>query len=69
MKFLFSLSFFLFSFLASASTDIVKSSDVDFTQTEISISSDRGKKAKKNKRINKKRKRKCQQFGRRSFAG
>lgn len=39
--------------------------------TELTINNDRGrgKKSRKAKRTNKRRKRKCQQFGRKSYAG
>jgi hypothetical protein len=54
---------------AGMATEITVSA-AETTQVEASIGADRGKrKARRNKRINKKRKRKCNNFGRRSFAG
>jgi hypothetical protein len=54
---------------AGMATEITVSAN-EKAQVEAFIGADRGKKkARRNKRINKKRKRKCQNFGRRSFAG
>ncbi len=67
MKFLILFLIISVSFGAAPTTADVASKKE--TTTEFSIGGDKGKKARKNKRINKKRKRKCQKFGRRSFAG
>jgi hypothetical protein len=68
MKLFVTVALVSFSFIVSANNEISLStkSSVD---TELSIGGDRGKKTRKNRRINKKRKRKCQQFKRRGFAG
>lgn len=67
MKFLILFLIISFSFGAAANTnDVASKKD---TTVEFSIGGDKGKKARKKKRINKKRKRKCSKFGRRSFAG
>ena len=68
MKLLVTISLISMSFLSSASNDVI--SDINNeVSIEMSIGGDRGKKARKNKRINKKRKRACAKFGRRGFAG
>lgn len=67
MKFLLSFLILFVSFISSAETTSVEATKN--TVIEVAMPGDRGKKARKNKRINKKRKRKCQQFGRRGFAG
>ena len=67
MKFLILFLTISCSFGAAATT-MDGASKKEIT-TEFSIGGDKGKKARKNKRINKKRKRKCSQFAKRSFAG
>ena len=67
MKFLILFLLISFSFGAAANTTGVASKKN--TTIEFSIGGDKGKKARKHKRVNKKRKRKCTKFGRRSFAG
>lgn len=69
MKFIISLSLISLSFLATANTtevvDLTKKSTV-----EAALYPGPGKKkARKNKRINKKRKRACGKWGRKSYAG
>jgi hypothetical protein len=68
MKLFISLSIICMSFGAAASNDAVSATSNDIS-CEMYIGNDRGKKSRKNKRINKKRKRKCAKFGRRGFAG
>lgn len=67
MKLILSLFLISFSFLASAETNLT-TTDKKVT-VEMSMPGDRGKKSRRDKRVNKRRKRKCQQFGRRGFAG
>lgn len=69
MKYLVSFSLLFFAFVASANSDNVAADDRKNVTIESSIGGDRGKKARKGKRTNKKRKRKCAQFSRRGFAG
>jgi len=67
MKYLVSLSIICFTFAASANYSTAEmTTDSSY---ELNIGSDRGKKARKNKRIKKRRKRKCAQFAKRSYAG
>ncbi len=70
MKFLIFLSLILLSFTSSAKMEVASETKKDIA-TELTINKDRGrgKKSRKAKRTNKKRKRKCQQFGRKSYAG
>ncbi len=69
MKFLLSTFIVLFSFIASAET-LTEVSFLNNQKVEAILSFDkRKKKARKQRRINKKRKKKCKQFGRRSYAG
>lgn len=68
MKFLVFLSLFFLSFTSSASVAVSSETKQDVV-TEYSIGNDRGKKKRKANRTNKRRKRKCQQFGRKSYAG
>jgi hypothetical protein len=68
MKLLITVALISFSFIVSANNEISLSTK-SVVDTELSIGGDRGKKARKNRRINKKRKRKCQKFSRRGFAG
>lgn len=69
MKFILSSLLVLFSFVASAN-DVTTVDTEKKATVELSIHGDRGrKKSKKTRRINKKRKRKCAKFGRKSFAG
>jgi hypothetical protein len=68
MKFTLTFLLIAFSFISSAETST--SAFQEATKHEVSIGLDRGKKkSRHSKRINKKRKRKCSQFGKRSFAG
>jgi hypothetical protein len=68
MKFIVFLSLFFLSFTSSANVEVSDETKQDVV-TEYSIGNDRGKKKRKAKRTNKRRKRKCQQFGRKSYAG
>lgn len=68
MKFLVFLSLFFLSFTSSASVAVSSETKQDVV-TEYTIGNDRGKKSRKAKRTNKRRKRKCQQFGRKAYAG
>lgn len=70
MKFLIFLSLIFLSFTSSANMEVSNEVKKDIT-TELTINNDRGrgKKSRKAKRTNKRRKRKCQQFGRKSYAG
>jgi hypothetical protein len=75
MKFLFSFLFLLFAFIGSSSTV----EQVQNNKYSVEISStvefnDRGKKAQRKKarrgqKMNKKRKKACNSWGKRSFAG
>ncbi|PWL31496.1 MAG: hypothetical protein DCO96_04660 [Fluviicola sp. XM-24bin1] len=56
-------------FSASAAEMTTTTASKEATQTISSVYPGPGKGARKNKRINKKRKRKCQKWGRKSFAG
>ena len=56
-------------FSASATEMTTASTSKEVTQTVLSEYPGPGKGARKNKRINKKRKRKCKKWGRKSFAG
>jgi Skp family chaperone for outer membrane proteins len=69
MKFLISSAFLLLMFSASASEMTTTNASKEATQTVLSEYPGPGKGARKNKRINKKRKRKCSKWGRKSFAG
>ncbi|MCR9171195.1 MAG: hypothetical protein NXI10_01795 [bacterium] len=69
MKFLISSAFLLFMFSASATEMTTQNTSKEVTQTIFSDYPGPGKGARKNKRINKKRKRKCKKWGRKSFAG
>ncbi len=67
MKLLISFLFMSFVYSASASySDVVVANNV---KTETSVYPGPGKGKKSNKRLNKKRKRKCSKWGRKSFAG
>lgn len=68
MKLFITVFLISFSFLVSANNDI-RTNTKSVVDTEFSIGADRGKKARKNRRIKKRRKRKCQQFSRKGFAG
>ncbi|XOV66185.1 MAG: hypothetical protein ACFHU9_11160 [Fluviicola sp.] len=69
MKFLISSAFLLFMFSASATEMTITNSSQELTKTVFNDYPGPGKGARKQKRINKKRKRKCKKWGRRSFAG
>ncbi len=71
MKYILSLFLVALSFASSASADLASAQEIKNNATiESAMDSDRGRKRDRhNKRINKKRKRKCQQFGRRVYAG
>ncbi len=69
MKLLLSIFIVLFSFISSAET-MTELSPQNNQEIEAVISFDkRKKKARKQRRMNKKRKRKCKQFGSKSYAG
>ncbi len=70
MKLLICISLFLLSFTSSANMEVTNEIKKDVA-TELTINNDRGrgKKSRKAKRTNKRRKRKCQQFGRKAYAG
>lgn len=73
MKFLFSIFFFLFTYFASANTTLTASLEKNNAITTVEFS-DRGKKAQRKKarhgqKMNKKRKKACNNWGKRSFAG
>lgn len=79
MKFLFAFVFLVFSYFASANTTL--DSNPEKVSIEATVSSteyaDKGKKrqkaqrkkARKGQRMNKKRKRACSNWGKRSYAG
>ena len=71
MKFIISLFLLSLSFTSSASAETISSLESKKDANAITVVDyDRGKrKNRRNKRINKKRKRKCSQFGRRVYAG
>ena len=71
MKFIISTFFLLLSFTSLANSESISSVESKKDATIIGlIDYDRGKKKnRRNKRINKKRKRKCGQFGRKAYAG
>jgi len=66
MKLVLILSILSFSFLASASSDFFES---NANNTEMTVGNDRGKKKRKRSKVNRKRKKKCNQFQRRVYAG
>lgn len=70
MKFLIFLSLIFLSFTSSANMETTSETKKDVA-TELTINNDRGrgKKSRKAKRTNKRRKRKCQHFGRKAYAG
>ncbi|MES2798434.1 MAG: hypothetical protein V4638_00330 [Bacteroidota bacterium] len=68
MKILLSTLIFLFSFGISAGEDNSSYSSLDTTEISSSTKID-GRKDRRKKRVNKKRKRACAKWGRRSFAG
>jgi len=68
MKFLISSVFLLFLFSANASEISTLDASSNAVQTELYPRPGK-KKNKKNKRINKKRKRHCNKWSRRSYAG
>lgn len=69
MKYILSIILVAFSFASSASTDLASTQEIKNDATIESIVNLDRKRDRHNKRINKKRKRKCQQFGRRVYAG
>ena len=75
MKVLFTLFLVLFSYFASANTQLQSTKDQFSIEATLAVEfNDRGKKAKKRKarhgkRMNKKRKRACGKWGGRSYAG
>ncbi|MEY3236673.1 MAG: hypothetical protein RI883_774 [Bacteroidota bacterium] len=69
MKFLVALIVVLSSLTLNAkSLDVVKKESVSYETTAVSSHID-GKKARRHKRINKRRKRACANWGKRSYAG
>ena len=66
MKLVLILSILSFSFLASANSDFFES---NANNTEMTIGNDRGKKKRKKSKVNRRRKKKCNQFQRRVYAG
>lgn len=70
MKFIVSLFLLSLSYSASANSETLTSDECKKGATVVSvIAYDGAKKNRKNKRLNKKRKRKCSQFGRKIYAG
>lgn len=69
MKYILSIILVAFSFASSASTDLASTQEIKNDAISESIVNFDRKRDRHNKRINKKRKRKCQQFGRRVYAG
>lgn len=71
MKYILSLFLVALSFASSASADVAAAQEIKNGATIETMSEiDRGRKNdRRHRRINKKRKRKCQQFGKRVYAG
>lgn len=68
MKILITLSLVFFSFLASANSEF-EVTNQENASLEMYIGADRGKKSRKRSKTNKRRKKKCKQFGRSVYAG
>lgn len=75
MKFLLSFLFLIFAYFGSANTvELVQNDKLSLEITSTFEGSDRGKKAKRKKdrrgkRVSKKRKKACNSWGKRSYAG
>lgn len=70
MKFIISLFLLVLSFSSFANNGVVTEEKQSFSiEASVDANPGRKKKARKGKRTNKKRKRKCAKWGRRGFAG